>query len=110
MVLLTGPVACTVAPAIGAPVAADVTVPRRTPVGPRGDCATAARASSRPCPQTLLFPAVPPQVRSEVSTAVWSSSARVWATSPLNAGAADQIRATVPARCGAAIEVPLKLA
>ena len=37
-----------------------------------------------------------------------SSSARVAATSPFSAGAADHISATVPATCGAAIEVPLK--
>ena len=43
------------------------------------------------------------------SMAVWSSSVRVPAMSPLSSGATDQISATVPATCGEAIEVPLKL-
>jgi hypothetical protein len=57
-----------------------------------------------------LSAAVPPQVRSEVSTAVLSSNALVAAMSPWIAGAADHMSATVPATCGEAIEVPLKAA
>jgi hypothetical protein len=40
--------------------------------------------------------------------AVCSRMARVASTSLTRAGAADHIRATVPARCGVAIDVPLK--
>lgn len=39
-------------------------------------------------------------------TAVWSSSADVWAMSPTRAGAADHMSATAPAVCGEAMEVP----
>ena len=55
------PSARTSAPAIGPPPAA-VTVPCKVPMGPRGEASTAAKASSRPCPKTLLFSGVPPQV------------------------------------------------
>ncbi len=82
-------------------------MPVSVPTGPRGDCSTAAKASSLPSPQTLLFSAVPPQVRSLVSTAVWFSSAAVPVRSPTSDGAADHISATVPAVCGEAIDVPL---
>jgi hypothetical protein len=102
-----GPTACTAAPSIGPPVAASVTVPASVPTGPRGEASTAANASSRPSPQTLLSSAVPPQLRSSVSIAVSSSSCRVRAMSPTRLGAADHINATVPATCGEATEVPL---
>ena len=78
-------------------------------MGARGARLTAAKASSRPSPKTLLFWALPPQVRSSVSTAVWSSRARVAATSPSRLGAADQISATVPETWGVAMEVPLEV-
>ena len=70
----------------------------------------AAKTSSLPSPQTLLFAAVPPQLVSDVSTAVCDSSASVVAMSPISEGAADQSSATEPERWGEAIEVPLKLA
>ena len=89
---------------------AAVYAPVSVPTGPRGEAVTAAYASMRPSPQTLLSPAVPPQVRSAMSTAVWSRSWRVWAMSPMSDGAEACINATTPATCGAAIEVPLKLA
>src|SRR5262245_66218675 len=57
------PVTATVAPTTGLPP--EVTVPESVPVGPRGAAVTAARASMRPSPQTLLSSAVPPQVRSD---------------------------------------------
>src|SRR6266545_5156475 len=101
---------CTVAPASGLPFAASVTVPVSEPTGPRGDWSTAAKAFSLPSPHTLLLPAVPPQVRSEVSVAVALRIAVVASKSPINDGAADHISATVAAVCGDAIEVPLKLA
>ena len=71
---------------------------------------TAAKASRRPSPQTLLLPAEPPHVRLLTSMAVWSMMDSVPAMSRRNEGAPDQIRATVPATCGEAMEVPLKLA
>ena len=97
----------TVAPAIGLPVDSSVTVPATEPVGPRGDRSTAASASSRPSPKTLLSSAVPPHCRSSVSIAESSRMARVVSMSPSSAGAADHMRAMVPATCGEAIEVPL---
>jgi hypothetical protein len=102
-----GPVRRTLAPASGWPVAASVTVPVTVPTPLRGAAWTAANASRRPSPQTRLSSAVPPQLRSSVSTAVSSSSCRVRAMSPTRLGAADHISATVPATCGEAIEVPL---
>src|SRR4051794_25851585 len=98
---------CTLAPAIGLPLAASVTVPVSTPVGPRGDWSTAAKASSLPWPHTLLLAAVPPQLRSDMSCAVLFRMASVAPRSPISDGAADHISATVPTRCGLAIEVPL---
>ena len=53
---------------------------------------------------------VPPHCESPLSIAVSLSSARVAVTSPTSVGAADQSSAIAPARCGAAIEVPLMLA
>ena len=101
-------VVLTVAPPIPALVMLLRTLPATAPVGPIGEALTAASASSRPSPKTLLSSAVPPQARSEVSTAVSSRICRVCGISPTSAGAADHIRATAPDRCGAAIEVPLK--
>src|SRR5262245_17004797 len=97
-------------PASGVPLLALVTVPVSVPTGPRGDAETAANASRRPSPQTLLLAGVPPHWESGVSTAVWSRIALVWAMSRSIDGAADHIRATVAATCGDAIEVPLKAA
>jgi hypothetical protein len=85
------------------------TTPERVPVAPCGAAVTAASAFSFPSPQTLLFPASPPHVVLFTSVAVWSRSVRVRATSPLSSGEIDQTRATVPATCGDAIEVPLML-
>src|SRR5512144_2313727 len=105
-----GPTARTCAPDTTAPVRASLTTPCIVPVGPRGERSTAAYASSRPSPYTLLFAAVPPQLESGVSIAVWSRMERVQATSPMSGGAADHISATTPATCGVAIDVPLKAA
>src|SRR5262245_11047895 len=99
------PVTATVAPTTGLPP--EVTVPESVPVGPRGAAVTAARASMRPSPQTLLSSAVPPQVRSDTSSAVSSRICRVCVMSPMSDGAADSISATTPATCGAAMDVPL---
>jgi hypothetical protein len=107
-VRMVGPSTRTEAPASGPPPAA-VIVPCKVPVGPRGVISTAAKASTRPSPKTLLLAAVPPQERSAVSMAVWPSRRRVPAMSPTRVGAADHIRATTPDRCGVAMEVPLKL-
>src|SRR5687768_3931884 len=85
-------------------------VPFSAPTGPRGDAVTAASASRRPSPQTLLSAAVPPQDVSLTSIAVESRIARVALMSPTRAGAADHIRAMVPAVCGDAIDVPLAVA
>ena len=56
----SAPVTVTLAPAIGAPVAASVTVPARVPVSPIGAALSNASASSRPSPYMLLSSAVPP--------------------------------------------------
>ena len=81
-------------------------MPLSEPVGPRGVAETAANAFSRPSPKTLLSAGVPPQVTASTSTAVWSRSTSVCATSPWMAGDADHIRATVAAVCGEAMDVP----
>src|SRR5690606_32176165 len=85
--------------------------PVRAVVAPRALPATGARsssasASSLPSPYTLLSPGVPPHCGSGVSTALASSIALVWSTSPTRSGAADHSSATAAATCGAAIEVP----
>lgn len=54
----------------------------------------------------LLNSAVPPQDVASTSVAASFRSASVAATSPRSEGAADQIRATVAAVCGEAIDVP----
>src|SRR5690606_3150392 len=105
-----GPVMLTVAFAIGSPVSASVTVPDSVPVSSPRDWSTAANASSLPSPHTLLFSGVPPQVRSSVSIAVASSSARAALMSRSSSGTADHINATVPATCGEAIDVPVSAA
>jgi hypothetical protein len=55
----------------------------------------------------LLLVEVPPQLVSDVSTAVWDSSASVAEISPISDGATDHNRATEPATCGDAMDVPL---
>ena len=99
--------AVTVARPTGSPVSASVTRPVSSPTSPIGEAATAAWLSSRPSPQTLLSPGVPPQVRSSMSAAVSSRISRVAEVSPTSAGATDHIRAAVAATWGAAIDVPL---
>src|SRR5690606_5754198 len=69
-----------------------------------------AARSSLPSPHTLLSSAVPPPVVSSVSTAASLRSACVPSMSPTSAGAALHRTATAPARCGVAIDVPLKAA
>src|SRR3989442_12579188 len=99
----------TVAPEMGLRELAAVTVPcSMRGAGPPGDWSTAAKASRRPSPQTLLSAAVPPQDRSLTSTAVLSRIARVALMSLTSTGDFDHISATVPATCGPAIEVPLR--
>src|SRR6478735_5927733 len=102
-----GPSALTCAPEIGRPVAASETVPATVPTETRGAAVTAASASSRPSPQTLLFSALPPQPVSGVSRAVRSSSEIVPVTSPTRDGVAADTSATVPAVCGEAMDEPL---
>ncbi len=101
-----GPVMVTSAPVTGSPLTASVTTPARVPTAPRGASLTAAYAFNRPCPQMLLLPGSPPQVRSSVSIAVRSRMSRVLWTSRRVASEADHISATTPATCGEAIEVP----
>jgi hypothetical protein len=79
------------------------------PESPVGAPAISFSASSRPSPKTLLSSVSPPHWLFSVSVAVLSSRARVAATSPTSAGAADHSSAIAPARCGAAIDVPLML-
>lgn len=86
-------------------------------VDPARAASTAAYASTRPKPNALLGTTVveiPPQVWAGLTmTAVLvvpSRIARVVAMSPTRSGRADHRRATAPATCGVAIEVPLQLA
>jgi hypothetical protein len=103
------PVRVSVALAIAVVVAASVTLPASVPESPVGASAISFSASSRPSPKTLLSSVVPPHWLLSASIAVLSSSARVAATSPTSTGAADHSSAMAPARCGAAIDVPLML-
>ncbi len=98
MAYVTGPTASTTAPGT-------FTDPWIVPAGVRARV-TAASTSRRPSPHTPLSAAVPPQARSAVSTAVRSRRSRVRAMSETRAGLADHMRATAPATCGAAIDVP----
>src|SRR5205823_5216633 len=72
----------------------------------------AASTSMRPNPNTLFGTCVavsPAQPCALVNgTAVRSSTDSVSSTLPRNSGYADHNKATAPATCGAAIEVPLR--
>lgn len=99
------PEAFTVTPESAEPVALSVTLPVTT-AAVCGALSTDAKMSSLPSPQTLFMPAVPPQCVSSTSRAPWLSSARVSSMSPMREGADDHSRATAPATCGVAIDVP----
>ncbi len=98
-------VALTVTPASAVPVALSVAVPVMV-AAMCGALSMEERMSSLPSPHTLFTPAVPPQCVSSTSDAPWLRSARVSSIFPIRDGAADHRRATAPATCGVAIDVP----